>query len=370
VRVRIRGRTFQGWKQVRIFRSLENAAGGFEIRMRDIGPRAILPGQKIEIEFGDGSDRTLLDGFVDRYRARTSEATASVTGRDKTSDLIDSSAGIFAAGDDRLEFNNIALIDLVRTLASPFDVTVLVNNAPTIERFKKFAVEPGETVWSAIDRAIRLRAMLAYPDGRGRLLIARPGAQHAETDLIEGENVIDAEIELSHADRYALYIVRGQRPGSDDEDSELVAAVEGSASDAEITRFRPLLVLAEGSVTSSSAQIRAEWEAIIRAARSSTLKVKTRGWRELADTTLIRSDPWQVNKIVRARIPSHEIDTDFLISAVSYSAGDDGIVSELTLVRKDAYTPQSTLEKEDSGFQKFLDEWDAAEASSATGGEF
>jgi len=361
IEIRVRGRRFAGWKEVQIFRSMEHVAGGFEITMHDLSPRAAVPGQPIEIYLGT-RDR-LLRGYVDRVKARMSSREARIQGRDRTSDLVDNSAGLRPgegeALEENLEYLSIRLERLVRSLAEPFGIEVLVTDVDATTFIDKFAVEPGETAWASIERACRQLGILAFSNGDGNLVLARPGNQHATRDLVQGENVLDAELDLSLADRHSVYIVKAQRRGQDDEFGSVVAAVEGRASDSEIDRFRPLLVLSEAMSSSSSAESRAQWEATVRAARGAQIFVETQGLREFP--SLPTTPIWQPNRTVRARLPKLSLDSEFLIASVRLTSSERGKRARIRLVRPDAYTPKEEVEVLEGGFQEYLREWEAVQ---------
>jgi len=346
--VRIEGNRYTGWTSAAVSRSLDALSATFELSVTSQrGAFPLLPGVDVSI-FLPGTlpigDRLILTGRVDRVQASLTPDSHSITisGRDRTADLVDCSIDPEAPA----ELYDVRVDEIVRELARPFGVAVEANfDTSTSERFEKFAYMQGESPFAAIDRATRLRGLLAFTDRFGKLQIERPGGPgRTLTDLVEGVNIAAASWEWNDAGRFKTYVVRGQRQGSDAESGILVAATEGRASDSAIGRFRPLVLLAEGPVTSASATARAQWEATVRASRAVVATVQVPTWREGSDPN---SFPWEVNRLTRLTIPSLGLDSDMLLNRVSYRMGDQGEVAELSYIRPDAYSVQAVIEEED-----------------------
>jgi prophage tail gpP-like protein len=351
--VRVAGNQYSGWKSAAVARSLDTLASTFDLSVTSQrGAFPLLPGVVVDIILPGTlpiGDRQIMRGRIDRVQASISSEAHSITisGRDRTADLIDCSID----PESPAELYDVRVDEIVRELARPFGITVEANfDTATSERFEKFAYMQGETPFAAIDRATRLRGLLAFTDRFGRLQIERPGGPgRTKTDLVEGVNIEAASWEWNDSGRFKTYIVRGQRQGSDVESGLLVAATEGRASDSAIDRFRPLVLLAEGPVTTTSATQRAQWEAAVRASRAVVATVQVPTWREDTDPN---SFPWEVNRITRLTIPSLGLDADMLLNRVSYRMGEEGEVAELGYVRPNAYTVQADIPEEEGPLQE------------------
>ena len=348
----VNGTTWRGWRSLSVSRSLEQAAGQFQVETRtgSLEPLPIRPGDEVVARLSGGVN--LVTGVVDTLEGSSDGQRRSITlaGRDRTAQLVDCSAPAEPG-----EYKELDLEELARSLAEPFGVTVVreVDSLALGARFPSFKLQHGEKAWAAIERACRLRGILAHSDGEGRLVLSRPGAELAAVELVEGENVLASTFRYTLADRFSLYTVKGQGSGSDASWGETVAAVEGNATDPEIELFRPLLVLAEGRVTFSSAEDRAQWEATVRAARAAQVGVSVQGWRQ--GDPRERGPAWQVNQRVPVRIPSLGIKRELLVQAIQFSRGlDGGTLGQLTLVRRDAYQPQPAVDTGENPFGEIL----------------
>lgn len=346
IEVRVNGAPFFGWEAVQVTRRLDAAAGAFRLEVAQRQPWPVLPGDAVEI-LVEGSP--VLTGFVDQLDGRVTDSGSSFTvaGRDVTGDLVDCSADV-----DGGEFFGLHPGQIAVALAKPFpDVLVRYTIRP-VEPFDIFKVEQGETVWSAIERAARMRGLLAYTEGDGALVVVEPSKTRAEVDLIQGGagNVLEATLRWSHEDRFQTYIVRGQAPGDDDTFGELVAQVEATASDGEVRRARPLVIVGETSLTPDLARDRAQWEATVRASRAAVVTVKVQGWRQKPT-----SDLWRVNQRVDVAIPRLQVESPLLVNAVKLERGPGGTLTTLELVRPDSYTLQPAIpEGDDSAIDKLL----------------
>ncbi|MCH5770564.1 phage tail protein, partial [Salmonella enterica] len=78
----------------------------------------------------------------------------NVSGRDKTGDLVDSSA-IHGSG----QWKRARLEQIVRDICKPFGIEVLVQT-DTGDAIDSFSLDDGEKAFDAIDRAARAKAIL------------------------------------------------------------------------------------------------------------------------------------------------------------------------------------------------------------------
>ena len=340
----VNAQKYAGWKTVQITKNLQAVSAGFSLSVSDKNNALIkrLPSHSVSIRPGDAcvielDGQRIITGYVDKVSPSfdSSQHGLSITGRDKTADLVDCSI-LNTPG----EFNQLKLDRIVSILCKPFGINVQVETdvgAP----IDVFSIQPGESVWEAIERAMRVRGVLIISDGFGDVVIThgpknkernKEKNNRAATALIQGENILSASAEFNHSDRFSVYKVEATSPWSDDLPAEFANAIEGEAKDKNILRYRPKIIKAEAAGSTAQAQTRAGWEAVVRAGRSGAYQITTPGW------TQVNGELWSINTLVAVNSDWLSINGDLLITGVSFSKNNQsGTTTQLTLMRPDAF---------------------------------
>jgi prophage tail gpP-like protein len=333
----VNGKAYAGWTSARVTRGIESIAGGFELTVSErwesgANPWPIYDGDACSVVI---NGTTVITGYVDRRRLSYSatEHSLSVSGRDKTGDIVDSSASA------PWEYLKTATLTVVQRVAQQFGVTASYSGAFTPGPSPaRITVDPGDAAFDVIDRVCRLAGLLPVSDGAGKIVLMRPGSLRAVTALVEGENILAASADFDSSGRFRTYRVLGQHAGRDDHAGESVATVKGEATDENVTRTgRVLVIRPEGNVTTRSAKDRAEWEATVRAARGDTVSVTVQGWTQ-GDGAL-----WPVNALVTVQSPRLGVNGEMLITQVVYSVDEGGTTTQLTLRDPEAFRPEPTI---------------------------
>lgn len=358
------GQVHRGWLAAKLNFSMEAIAGKFDLQLSerwtstpDAPPRLVKPGVGCTIKL-DGEE--MLVGYIDAVSVDYDHQahTLSIKGREKTGDVVDCAAVVSGPH----ELRGVTVLEIAQRLCQPYGVTVTAS-VPVGARFTRWAVQPGESAWEAIDRALRARAMLAVSDGKGRLVLTKAGGQgSAAGPLVLGGdrgNIRRARGEFDWSKRHDQVVVRGQaevmslgisqrnvgstapfRPEADPGFSPITredgrGAQAGQrravARDAAVRRHRPLVMIAEASDGGSTPQQRAEWEVSVRRARSRRVTYTVPGWRGATGAL------WRVNTLAEVRDSYLGIAEEMLITAITYSVGRDGSLTELELTSRDAF---------------------------------
>ncbi|EEG08223.1 phage baseplate assembly protein [Pseudogulbenkiania ferrooxidans] len=326
--LKVGGMIYGGWTDIEIQRGLEQVSGQFSLQVTErwpgqSEPRPIRPGQAGVVTL-DGEP--VVTGWMDECRPGYDATNTwfNVSGRDKTADLIDCSA-IFKSG----QWKGASLKRIALDLLAAYGIDVVVG--PRAEQranaaIPSFRLEEGETVFDCLERAARLKAVMLWTDGRGRLVIDLPGSTKAVTALVEGENILRADVTLSWRERYSQYIVKGQARGQHN--------AKGVATDQVVTRHRPLIILAEDQVHSPTALQRAEWERTVRQGRANRAIIRVQSWRQAGDTGPL----WVPGLRVPVTSPRLRIDAEMLIASVTYlKNANDGTVTDLEIADPRAF---------------------------------
>jgi prophage tail gpP-like protein len=335
VELKINGVYYGGWTSARVTRSIEQMAGGFDLEITERWPgqptrTPIKPGAKCQLLL---DSQPVITGWIDLvspdYDAQ--RHTIRVTGRDMTCDLVDCSA-IHQTG----QWHKVTIDQLASDLIKPFGIKLVMQAEPGTA-FDSFNIQEGESIFECLERAARLRALLLTSDTLGNLVITRAGSESCDVALVEGQNIKAARAEFSWKDRYAEYRIKGQgRLGNlfDDNDSDY-AAPAATAKDENVTRHRPLIVLAEAHGENVSFSDRAAWEKSIRQGRSCRGSVTVQGWTVSNKAEAL----WLPNTLVSITSPLLWLENaQMLIVGCTYTLDDrSGSLTELAVARPEAF---------------------------------
>ena len=330
----VNGTEWRGWKEVRIRRSIRQISSEFSLKLtdkwsEDMQPRPINEGDASVVKI---DDRTVMTGFIDDFTPSYDAQTHSieVQGRDKTGDLVDCSAPSF-------QWRGRSLLEGAQVLCEPFGIPVRTT-ANVSRKFDRLKSDEGESYFDVIETAARIRAVLLMSDGLGGLVIGRAGTERLSGALILGENILGANSRRSMRDRFSKYTVKGQSNNAFTETTSVTA----SAEDKLVRRFRPKTILAEDGLDIGGCRDRAIWHRNTAFANATSANYTVNGW--YLDGELI-----EPNKLVSVRDPFLKINSDQLISDVSYVIDEKGLRCEITVADPAAFDLKELPEPSDEG---------------------
>lgn len=329
----VAGRKWTAWEEINVERSLDTLTGQFDLTLarREKTKSPPVPfdaGAPVQVKI---NNEVVMSGFIDRITPSIDSLSVSlqVSGRDKAADLVDCSAvhkpGSWSKADAKT---------IITDLAKPFGISVQFNGDMG-KPLPKFALQPQESPFDAMERIARFRGFILYSMPDGSIAVGAPDAGAAMAHLVEGTNILTASAEHNISERFAEYIVKGQQAGNDTTNGRAASNQQASAKDPAITRPRTLIIVAEDQASKADLQKRADWEANVRAARAQSFDVTVKGWRPDAATAV-----WPINRSLKLTAPSLRVDSDLLIIATKFTRNSSGTTTTLTLQRRDAWTPQ------------------------------
>jgi len=382
------GAEYSGWKSVRITRGLTRATSDFDLTVSERwGLESmvwqLLPGGACEIRYGN---EVMLSGFIDTYQPAYDSGAHNIrlSGRSKTCDFVDCSVLV-----DGGQFRGLTVGEIARQLAEPFGlgVKVIDDGEPEAE----VQVQQGETCFALVERLSRLQAILVTDDADGNLVLTRAGSGRAATALRHGSNILAASANLDHSKRFSDILVKAQRPGNSNKSNDdaptqdreadwqptirqseeaYLAALEavcaipnvceryrarmqlqrasgkrrgnpkslteihGSVRDPDITRYRPMVLVAEAQSDDGLAEKRADWEMRRRMAEGTRAVITINGWLQQGGGAL-----WEPNQMVLVASPWLALEREMIISEITYSYDDNGERSSMELTLPDAFLP-------------------------------
>ncbi|HBP4732231.1 TPA: baseplate protein [Escherichia coli] len=335
VTLRTDGRLFTGWTSVSVTRSIESVAGYFELGV-NVPPgtdlSGLAPGKAFTLEIGG---QIVCTGYIDSRRRQMTADSMKITvaGRDKTADLIDCAA-VYSGG----QWKNRTLEQIARDLCAPYGVTVRweLSDKESSAVFPGFTLDHSETVYEALVRASRARGVLMTSNAAGELVFSR-AASTATDELVLGENLLTLDFEEDFRDRFSEYTVKGYActngAEGDDIDAKSIVSRKGTATDSDVTRYRPMIIIADSKITAKDAQARALREQRRRLAKSITFEAEIDGW------TRKDGQLWMPNLLVTIDASKYAIKTtELLVSKVNLILNDqDGLKTRVSLSPREGF---------------------------------
>lgn len=311
---------YSGWQNLRVERTLHYLCGEFSFRLVDFpyeDTKLIRPGLPAKVQIGT---QNLVTGYIDKVRRSKSGEDTSLefNGRDKTSDLVDCSA-IFKTNNWRKS----TLQTIARDICEPFGINV---NMPYSEDpdVQEFAIQTGESPFTAIERLCRAYSILPVTDANGDLVLTTISSDFADVKLEVGQNIKEISYELDDSGRYSNYFFKGQTRGKGSGWLEDKVNLRGESVDLGVGRYRPLVFVAERHLSQVEIANRAAWEAQVRAGRAEKTTVVVVGWMQNNQLPDFASRPWAINELVSLRDREWDIDSLLLISSVTFEITNEG----------------------------------------------
>ena len=331
----VNDKAYTGWFDIQLTHSIDSIASGFSLKAINsvYNNEPILPivtGLPCVITY---KGKTVLTGYIDDTTVELNDNSPirSVNGRSKTADLVDCSIESFS------DFKNATLESIISSICKPFGISLTFDVTNAGDCFTEFKIQPGESAFEAMDRACKLRGFLLSSSNGGNVIVSKIGSKTAAGQIIEGENLIDASFSTSNKERFSKYIVKGQDNNNDAIFGKKATGISSTVSDPLITRYRPIVIVAESIVSNATAKRRAEWECSVRRSKSIAINCKVPSWG-------INNDIWETNASVNFYSKSLGITTNnnYIISNVNRHYNDtDGETTSLTLNPEGSFTPET-----------------------------
>lgn len=343
----VNGTGHKGWQEVSIVRSLEQFAHTFDLSfveqwsaLKD--PIPIREGDECSVKL---NGKTVITGFVvDAAIDEDAQShNFSVSGFSRTGDLVECSA-IHGKG----SWKNATLKQIAEDLCNPFLVKVVVDSAlgDMGGPFKHFAIEDGEMVFDTLERACRMRGIIMTTTLKGDLRFTAIAAKRTKTVIEYGVNAMHVGRSGSWRQRFSDYTLKAQSAGGPDLYGRDASQMKFTIKDADVTRYRPLIVKAEvapGGIA-KKLEARATWERNIRAGRAVRLSYVVQGWENAEGV-------WEPNTLTRVKDPRMQVDSNFLIISTQAVRGLGGTATAIELADPKSMTIEP-LTKQPKGAAK------------------
>ena len=338
------GLQISGWESVEIHTGIEIMPWSFVLETTEFYPGdesaiTILEGASCQIMIGN--DLVITGWVLDVLRRVTARGhVVQVTGASKSVDLVECCAEF-----STYQTNSTSSIALANKVCKPFNIQVIADDYPSPTSIPQFSVILTETPYEIIERVCRFAAILFYDRPDGNITMGPVAAASAASGFVEGQNVEAFSALRSQVGRYstvtAILMNTNTLFTSPDENNLLGQmsnlTIGTPVTDAQITRYRPLLILPEnGDFNFEVTKQRAQWEVNRRYGRSQVVEVTCDSWRDSAGAL------WTPNTLASVTLPSVKCTPKggLLISEIVFRRDLDGTYAEITLMPSQAFDPE------------------------------
>ena len=337
VALKTNGKIFSGWLTAEIERSLKAVSGHFAINYCEKWdgqntPWQLNAGDECSVEL-DGIP--VVTGIIDTKESDLSGNSRhlSVTGRDKTGNLVDSSTLL-----QQKSFKGISLKSMAEKLATPFGVSVSSNSEAANKSINTITFQYHETIWQTINRLANYQGSLVYPDAKGDIIFSDVCETVGDT-LDEKKDILEVNCNTDASEKFQKYIVVSHSGTPD----RKINTIRAEAIDNSVKTPRCKIIVISKNTDKNGAQARANWEMGMHIAKSFHANVTLLGWKNSSGNL------WQINTKVHLNAPSCGVTGDFLIETTKFMFEQDrGMTTQLTLVLADAYKPQPDRNEKDT----------------------
>lgn len=333
------GLEYTGWKEVTINKGLDVFASAFSLSVTEK-----WSGNTERWEIPAGTDVELrIDGVPDivgfvyetSHSLSGDDVSVSLFGRSRLGHLVDCS--IVNTG----SFRKLRASSVVSEICRPFGIPVsLVQDEG--KPIDKFEVNQGETASAAIARVAKLRKLIVSESANGLQLGIRP------QNIIIDHPAESLEVSADYSVRYSTIEVRGQQRGEDLEDAS-EASVSYTVTDETVPHYRPLTIIADGSLDKSDCKALAEWHKNHLFADSISVSATYTGLHYV-DGLL-----FQPAQVARLDHPAIGLNGDFIASSITRSVGDDGTHTDILWRPVESILQPPVIEKKQKAQSTYFD---------------
>lgn len=354
------GEIFGGWTSVSYTHSLDSLSrefeleindetGGFESGIKEETEVALYAVEDLGVLKNETEQLVSIIEKTKLFDAIVMDTNTSigpdgygfnVSGNDRTIDLVECSAIVPSNTWRRAKVSKI-ITDLCR----PYSIDVDASGLSEDRNIKKFSINSGDTAFTPIERLCRYAGVIPFAqlDGNIKLISSDNLTEVSEVPLVVGKNVIRINRGSSVRNRRSEIIGKSIVSGNGKRWSNKNLKIKAVAFDTEITRYRPMLFIAESKAEKRELQNRVNWEAQVRKGRAGDITV------QLSD--IFKRDNngeivgiWQVGERVPLVVDKWNLNRQYLIASFNFSMSNSGRRVSLTLRDPDTYKPEPGAE--------------------------
>jgi prophage tail gpP-like protein len=229
-----------------------------------------------------------------------------------------------------MTFDNKTFTQVAFEVLAPFDyikpqVIGVIDETP----FKRLRAPVGVTVWGWLEELARTRGVILGSDHTGGFLLIGKHSFQADNSLVEGRNILKAQIIIDRQRVYSDYIMRNQG-AADDKDNMAKQAHQEAGVPSQIPpiRYSPLLNAMEYPAwTVAEVRQRAEYERQWNDGATLTANITVQGWHQPSGRL------WKQGAKYYVETPMGLLQQDLKAKTVTFSQDrNSGTLTELEMV--------------------------------------
>ena len=344
IALQVAGNSYINFTKVEVILSMDSMAGAFSFSAIDVEGFG-LPfkgGEACKITV---NDIIVIDGFIDSIDVEYSANFHSIViqGRDKTSDIIDSTIENTKLG------GASTLKHVIEKVVSNLGADITVSDSADLKPFNqaedKLSARVGQNAFDFLEKLARKKAVLLASDA-GNINIVKPSTELLKLTIknvigASDNNVKSASYSNDLTGRFNKYKARSQvnmvaSNQSGEIGTDQLVDQSGEYFDSEIRATRQFILQSENTSAAEKARLRAEWEGKIRKTRSKTYGVVVIGHANIIGI-------WKPNTLINVVDDFAGLSENMLINTVTFKVDvESGTTTELSLVDKEAYNVGSS----------------------------
>lgn len=323
------GKRYSGWLNVQIEAELMSLARSFSVGVtRQLSQSSLDIGIKLgdEVVVSIGSD-VVLTGYVTnidvKYSARSVQI--SIKGFSKTIDLIEC---CLPTGTPK-SYKNLMLSKLLSQLAGVYGIGV-IDQVGVADKVS-LDIKPTDKIGDALIDLLKKKSYLLCDDENGNLVVCKPGSEGSCSDsLVYGQNILSGHKTLKAENLFRQYVVIGQGANPDSTRPITDNQLKREATNPDI-RKRTIVIHQSGNAFSDEIQKKVNNTMAYSKASSQRLTYEVQGWRQG------NGELWKVNSKVIVVDTFMAIRKELIVSKVTYSMTNNGMLSMLECIDSDAF---------------------------------
>jgi prophage tail gpP-like protein len=231
--------------------------------------------------------------------------------------------------DPQGNFDGMPYMAIVAAVMAPWQGTVGFRQIGEVsgEPFKVAQIQPGENIWTFLERLGRQVNVTVGSDRYGNVVIIGGHAYDATAHIIEGVNLLRCQATISVENMFNLYVVRAQQP-ADDQTNGTGASEMEKWLNGKLEHYSPILTPAEQPLTESMLVTRTQAEQRWHEGTELQVLATLQGWYMPDGISL-----WQIGDDVMFTSPSAMLDQKLKIQTATFTQDNgQGTQTQLELV--------------------------------------